>query len=50
MEQGFQNRLKNLLDDHLSDSVRHGGDGQRELHKCSMSIWDGLRSAILSIR
>jgi hypothetical protein len=30
----------------LRNSIRHSGDGQRELHTRSMSIWDGLRSVI----
>jgi hypothetical protein len=38
--------LKTLFDHHLSHPVRDRRDGQRELHKCSMSIWDGPRPVI----
>ncbi|MEX4005600.1 recombinase family protein, partial [Paraburkholderia sp. EG285A] len=34
----------------LHGAAFHHGDGQRELHRSSASIWVGLRSAILFIR
>jgi hypothetical protein len=46
MKHGIEYRFDQKLDDSLRNSIRHRGDGQRELHTRSMSIWDGLRSVI----
>ena len=42
----FKDRLDNQLQRRLDDTVLDSGDGHRELHKRSTSIWVGLRSVI----
>jgi hypothetical protein len=39
--------LQHLQHRLLDESIKRRRDGQRELHKCSASIWVGLRSALL---
>jgi hypothetical protein len=45
LEDRLQYELERTLDHAIADSR----DGQRELHKCSASIWDGLRFVTRSI-
>jgi len=47
MKDRVEYRLDDSLDDCLCDSIRHSGDGQRELHTNTVSFWDGQRSGIL---
>jgi hypothetical protein len=42
--------LQNLHHRLLNKSIQHRRDGQRELHLGTVSIWDGLRFVIRSIR
>jgi len=50
MKQRFQLRLQSCLHNLLCDSISHCGDGQRKLHSNPVSLWDGSRSVIPSIR
>ena len=50
MEHGFQYRLQISLDHRLGDAIGYRRDGQRKLHLNPVSLWDGLRSVIPSIR
>src|SRR3989442_7965393 len=47
---GFHNRVQSEKVECLHRSVLHCGDGQRELHLSTASIWGGPRSATHSIR
>ena len=46
MEQRFQFRLQSCLNNLLRNAIGYCGDGQRELHSATASIWDGQRSFI----
>ena len=50
MEQRFQFRLQSCLNNLLRNAIGYCGDGQRELHSQTVTIWDGLRFVTLSIR
>src|SRR5437899_4628325 len=47
---GFHNRVQSEKVECLHRSVLHCGDGRRELHLSTVSIWDGPRSVTHSIR
>jgi hypothetical protein len=49
MEMSLQFRFQGLLDYRLRDSIRDRWDGTRKLHRITASLWDGLKSPILSI-
>src|ERR1700694_5080917 len=46
----FEYRLQDELERSLDYTVSDAGDGQCELHKSSVRIWDGRKSAIHFIR
>src|SRR6266576_6017236 len=50
LQVGLENRFENQHCRHLRDSILDHGDGQRELHLSTASIWDGPRSVTHSIR
>src|SRR5258707_15663367 len=46
---GLENGFENQNCRHFRCPIADGGDGQRELHTSTVSLWAGPRSGILSI-